>query len=1044
MRFKRIHVTRMCLRFLIGTLLVAGALTPRSVAAQQATVTGRVTTKDANAPLGDARVFVVGTSQATTTNGDGQYTFHNAPVGQIEIRVLRVGYHEQKLPIQVSAGGTARLDFAMVAVVTKLEEVVTTATGEQRKVELGNALSTIPDVATKVEQTAVTNIGDLLIAKAPGVFLNMNNVAGGAPVIHVRGLNSLALTNNPIVVIDGIRFNSSPISGSVGGTNISYMNSLDPEEIQDIEIVKGPSAATLYGTDASNGVIVITTKKGRAGNTKWTWFAEGGAVDDRNTYPATYALWGHNPTTGKITRCELALMSATTCVADSLTSLNIPNSSISPLSIGKRTNFGGQASGGSDQLRFFISSDLENEIGPYKMPAFAQQWLDSVDASPPLNAWVYPEAFQKMSARLNMSASLSPVFDVSINSGFSKSDQRLPEADNNVNGIGGAMYLTAGTDHAGLDYNPVGALGQQLHGYARYTPANVFQNVTEQGIQRFLGSADAHWHPLPWMQNDGTVGIDLSSLNFFNLCLVSQCTTSSATQRLGFVADNTILRRVFTAKAFSTSSWNPRRWLNVKTTAGADYLNNENQASITGGATLPPGAQTVGAAATKTASDTQSTAVKTLGVYLQEQAAFRDRVFLTAAVRSDQNSAFGSKFQRVFYPKASLSWLLSDESFFPTSRWLDEFRLRGAWGQSGVEPAATAALQTYSATTVNVFNADVAGLTANAIGNANLKPETSAEFEGGFDAKVLNRRVNLEVTYYSRQTSNALVSLPIAPSAAPSATSVQANLGSVKNAGIEALTTIQLLDSRRLAWDLTVSASHNSNRLVSLGLSPSGNANATIGTGNTRDSVGLPINAETVFPYTYSDANHDGVIQSTEVTVTPITHYFGSTFPRDLVSIQNGFDLFQRRLRLTVLLDYKGGYNELDTDYEFICQQAPQACSENEVASTPLWQQARAVAENYGTSINGTRYTTQAGYYESGQFWRLREVSATVQLPGAIAHGMLRAADANLSLQGRNLHVWTRFLGIDPEATYGTGDTPTAFLTQPPRTYLIARLNLHY
>ena len=160
--------------------------------------------------------------------------------------------------------------------------------------------------------------------------------------------------------------------------------------------------------------------------------------------------------------------------------------------------------------------------------------------------------------------------------------------------------------------------------------------------------------------------------------------------------------------------------------------------------------------------------------------------------------------------------------------------------------------------------------------------------------------------------------------------------------------------------------------------------------------------------------------------------------------MQNGVDLFQRRFHVSVLLDYKGGYSLLDNDYSFICQQAPQPCDENEVASTPLWRQARAVAQNYGTTINGTKYTTTQGYYENGQFWRLREVSGTLQLPRSIAHGVLRAADASLSLQGRNLHVWTKFLGIDPEGTYGTGDTPSAFLTQPPRTYFVARVNLHY
>lgn len=1041
MRFERLHVLS---GLVLPAALVLQLVTPRSSIAQRATVTGRVIAREGNVPLGGARVFVVGTSEATTTAADGQYKIQNAPVGQIAIRVIHVGYQEQKLSVLTTDGGTARLDFQMVVTVIKLQEVVTTATGEQRKVELGNSLATLGDIGAKVEQSAVTNISDLLTAKAPGVFINTNNVAGGAPVIHIRGLNSLALTNNPIVIIDGIRFNSSSIGGSVGGTNISYLNSLDPGEIEDIEIVKGPSAATLYGTDATNGVLVITTKKGRAGSTKWTWFAEGGAVDDRNQYPATYALWGHNPTTKANVRCELATMTPSTCVADSLTSLNIPNSSITPLGIGNRSNYGGQASGGSEQLRFFVSSDIENEIGPFKMPKFAQQWLDSVDASPPLDHWVHPEAYQKESARLNMTATLSPVFDLTVSSGFSKSDQRLPQADNNVNGVGGAMYLTYGTDHAGLDYNPIGALGQQLYGYARYTPANVFQNVTEQGIQRLTGSANAQWRPFPWMNNDGTVGIDFSSLNFFNLCLVNTCTTSSATQRLGFVTDNTTLSRLFTAKAVSTSSWTPRLWLNVKTSFGADYLNNANQATNANGATLPPGAQTVGATATKGASDTQETAVKTLGVYVQEQAGIRDRIFLVAAVRSDQNSAFGTNFQRVFYPKASLSWIMSEESFFPKASWLDQFRLRSAWGESGVEPAATAALQTYSATTVNVFNANVAGLSASAIGNPNLKPETSAEFEGGFDARVLNNRVSVELTYYSRQTSRALVSLPLAPSAAPSATSVQANLGSVKNAGLEVLTTIQLLQSRRLGWDMTVSASHNSNKVVSLGLSPSGKANATIGTGATRDSVGLPVNAITLFPYTYSDANHDGIIQSNEVTVTPVATYFGYTFPRDLVTVQNGFDLFNRRLRVNILMDYKGGYSVLDNTYSFVCQQAPQACPENEVASTPLWRQARAVAENYGTVINGTRYTSTQGYYENGQYWRLREASATLQLPNALVRSLFRAADASLSLQGRNLHVWTKFLGMDPEATYGTGDTPTAFLTQPPRTYFIARFNLHY
>src|SRR5262249_8736476 len=153
----------------------------------------------------------------------------------------------------------------------------------------------------------------------------------------------------------------------------SYLNTMSPEEIEDIEIVKGPSAATLYGTQAANGVVVITTKKGKAGASRWTWFAEGGSVQDRNTYPATYALWGHAPGSTKPIRCQLATMSATTCISDSLTSINlITDKALSPIRDGHNTNYGLQVAGGNDAVRFFVSGDLFNELGLYHMPEFAQ------------------------------------------------------------------------------------------------------------------------------------------------------------------------------------------------------------------------------------------------------------------------------------------------------------------------------------------------------------------------------------------------------------------------------------------------------------------------------------------------------------------------------------------------------------------------------------------------------------------------------------------------------------------------------------------------
>ena len=381
-------------RRLCRTLTFSLLLAPALLSAQQAVLTGRVSGTGSEG-LADSRVMLVNTSTVTQTNSEGRYTIRNVPTGTIEVRVIRVGYAEQKKSVVVAPGASITLDFALTALVVQLQEVVTTATGEQRKVEIGNALSTI-SAPQAVEQTAVSNIADLLVAKAPGVIMSPPNMSGSAPVIRIRGLNSLSLGNAPIMIVDGVRFFSSSISPGVGGTNESFMNSLSPEEIEDIEIVKGPSAATLYGTDAANGVIVVTTKKGRAGAARWNWFASTQQVEDRNKYPATYALWGHNPATGKITRCELATMSATTCVVDSTTSFDLSTTpGITPIANGLNTNFGGQVSGGNDAVRYFASGDLFNEVGPYKMPGFAQEWLQDSAQSSVRDEWVHPEAFQR-------------------------------------------------------------------------------------------------------------------------------------------------------------------------------------------------------------------------------------------------------------------------------------------------------------------------------------------------------------------------------------------------------------------------------------------------------------------------------------------------------------------------------------------------------------------------------------------------------------------------------------------------------------------------
>jgi len=1041
--------TRNNLRALLCFLAIAAA---PAMAHAQATVTGKVTAT--GQPLADVRVLVRGTSLTATTDAAGEYTIRGVPAGTQTIEALRVGYRAASATATLAAGESKALDFAMEPAVVQLQEIVTTATGQQRRVELGNAIATFGDVNKQVEQSPVTNLADVMVGKAAGVSVLPGNETGSSPVIRIRGTNSLSLSNAPIYVIDGVRMVSASVGVSTGGTTTSFLNDLNPEDIEDIEIVKGPSAATLYGTDAANGVIVITTKHGRAGSTRWTVYGEGGLLDDRNKYPTQYAIFGHNPTTGAVQRCVLETVATGACVADSTTSFNLlRDPSVSPIHTGNRDQYGVNVTGGSDAVHFYVSGDLENEVGPIRMPQFAQQYLADTALDPAQGIEINPEVFQRQTVRANLFAALTPKFDLTANSGWTNRNQRLPQTDNNSTSIFGTALknpgfvpnhaLCSATPAACLGYSDVGSLGEEMHGYLNFMPAQTFQDKLQEGVQRFTGNLDANWRPFGWMQNEGSIGLDIADRDDWELCKLNQC-ANSGTERQGFVNDQRGNNRNLSARLVSNSTWQARPWVNLKTSVGADYNNTEADFVASNASQLPPGAQNVGQGANKSGSNQLETVNKTLGLYIQEQGSFRDRLFLTAAVRTDQNSAFGTNFQRVFYPKFGLSWLASQEGFFPKWSWLDEFRPRSAYGASGVQPGPTTSLQTVSAVTRtintttpgNPTGADSPSLLAALLGNPNLKPETSAELELGFESRMFSNRASIDFTYYHKKTKDALISQPIAGSAAPSSLTITRNLGSVMNKGLEAQLNMQLVDRRAFGWDMTLNGSHNTNKILSLGKDATGAPNPTIGTGSTRDSVGLPANGWFFLPYTFSDANKDGLIDDSEVTVGTTFQFYGYSQPRDIFSVQNGFDLLSRKVRLTFLLDYKGGYSLFNNTGQFYCSNQP-TCYEETNASAPLWRQARVIAERY------TPVTTQVGFLENGQFWRLREVSAIVNMPNAMAQ-RLRARDASLVFAARNLHLWTKYTGTDPESNYTTGDVQTDFETLSPPTYFTVRLNLHF
>jgi hypothetical protein len=249
-----------------------------------------------------------------------------------------------------------------------------------------------------------------------------------------------------------------------------------------------------------------------------------------------------------------------------------------------------------------------------------------------------------------------------------------------------------------------------------------------------------------------------------------------------------------------------------------------------------------------------------------------------------------------------------------------------------------------------------------------------------------------------------------------------------------------------------VSASHNSSKVVDLGIDPNTGEPRFLRTssgstsGEVRQVPGYPVNSVWYRPYTYADANGDGILQVSEVQVDSAFQYFGYRTPRDLVSVQTGFDLFGRTLRLSASFDYKGGHGALDGANNFQCTTGPFACRETQDSTVPLDLQARAIAKTYGTLIGSTTFKTARGYFTSNQFWKFRELSAAYTLPPRAVGAIRAQTGSSVVFAARNLHTWSKWPGIDPEANYGLtqSEFQSEFQTNGAPTYFTIRLNLKY
>ncbi|MGH7357651.1 MAG: TonB-dependent receptor plug domain-containing protein, partial [Candidatus Rokuibacteriota bacterium] len=527
------------------------------------TLTGRVTDRTSGQPVVAAQVSALGTGLARLTGEDGRYTIPNVPAGTVQVQARRIGYESQTQSVTVADGATATLDFALAPAASRLEDVVVTVTGEQRRLEVGNVIGTI-NADSVVREAPITSLSDLINARVPGVqVLQTSGASGVSPRIRIRGLSSLSVglffgvlapEDVPLLVVDGVRADNS--QGGVGaafGLASGRFNDLNPEEIESIEIVKGPSAATLYGTDAANGVIVVKTKRGQPGRARWNVYAENGILDVPAEFPDNYFSWGTNLTTGVVQQCRLAQKAAGACRIDSLATFSpLNNSETRPFARGSRQQYGAQVSGGVAQFTYFLSGEYQQETGILKMPAAEVQRVTALRGGEPVpEEQIRPNALERINVRGNVNATLGPTADVGLSVGYVSGDTRALGSFSMRAGLGGPGVRNA------------------LDGWVFDRPGEVFGMRNEERDSRFTTSARANWQPLSWLTTRGTVGLDFGS-HFLDV-LQRRGEGPAAQSGQGIRILGRFETKLYSVDLGASASFKPWERLTSRTSVGAQY-----------------------------------------------------------------------------------------------------------------------------------------------------------------------------------------------------------------------------------------------------------------------------------------------------------------------------------------------------------------------------------------------------------------------------------------------------------------------------------------
>lgn len=949
------------------------------IAAAQFTVSGSVTDAATGESLVGVSIFDPATNAGTTTDVDGEYTVE-LPAGTATLRFSFVGYVTRNIDVSGSDGESVTLDVEMSQDVANLEELVVTGLASTvKRSNLANSVSSIT-----AEQIAQNNdpqtIDNALRGKIPGVEINAYSGApGGGFNVQLRGVATLgAGGSQPLYIIDGVYVNNeflttgrSSVSGAGGNTQDDSANRLadiNPDDIESIEVLKGPSAAAIYGQRANAGVVIIRTKQGRAGRTSVSFQQDVGFNSALNLLGRTEwtderidIFYSANPSRAALEKQRLSDAQQAGNVVD-LEDYIYGNT-------GLINNTQIDVSGGNEKTRFFVSGAFNAE-----------------------NGIIRNTGFDRNSIRANIDHNITESIRVSSTSNFIRTESERGFTGNQNNTGGSIGYsLAFHPDYAFniIRQNEDGSFNDSP--YFGENPLRLIEVATnDQKVNRYLQSvnltADLYQQGSTLVSFTANGGFDYTNANsiiYFPEFMQFQRTAANFPGDVIHTTQEVLNTNLQAVLLVNTGVETDFGRFDFSTQVGATRFDQSINLDRIRGQGLLPGQTNVGNAAQVSASQ-NFTEITDFGLFAQEEINYSDKLIATFGGRWDKSTLNLNESEYYFYPKASLAANLTNFDFW-TSDAFNQLKLRVAYGETGGLPNFGSIFSSLNGTNIG----DTGGAVAPGTDvDPDLKPERAREIEYGFDLALFDGRIGFEFTRYNKVIEDLI--LPLVPSPATGVNQITTNAAEMENIGMEMGLSAIPFRSNTFTWNTRVLWWTNETEITELSIpAQTSTFFASPAFGATRLEEG--VSPTGIYGFVPGQAEREII---------------GDLQPDFQMSFSNDFN-FLGNFRASFLVHWAEGSEGINLS---------QLLTDSGGNSADFFDENNNVVQREGGTLS---------YLEDSSYIKLREASLFYNVPTStlqrLAGNTLRGV--RLGVTGTNLFMITDYTGYDPEVN-ATGRDP--------------------